>query len=115
MQDVAIIGDPDMNVLSIGSDSVDMFAVADMLEKRHWRIDRQASPRAIHLIVTPNHIQSIGAFLDDLRAAVDAARAMGNTRLADGQAALYGVTTRVGPADDAAESMRRAMDDVYRV
>ncbi len=112
---LGIIGEPDMNVLSIGSDAVDMFAVADLLEKRNWRIDRQARPRAIHLIVTPNHLQAIGAFLDDLRAAVDAARTMGRTRPGDEQAALYGVTTRVGPADDAAESMRRAMDDVYRV
>jgi glutamate/tyrosine decarboxylase-like PLP-dependent enzyme len=108
-----VVGEPDMNVLCIGSDAVDVFAVADLLEQRRWRIDRQARPRAIHLIVTPNHAQSIGAFLDDLRAATDAARA-GRAPPADGAAASYGVTTRIRSGEDAAAAMRRAMDDVYR-
>jgi glutamate/tyrosine decarboxylase-like PLP-dependent enzyme len=109
---VHVVGDPDMNVLCIGSDTADMFAVADRLEQRGWRIDRQARPRAIHLIVTANHEQSIAAFLADLRAAVADAPA---PPADDERAATYGVTTRLGAAEDPAAAMRRALDEAYRV
>lgn len=113
LPDVHIVGEPDMNVLCIASGTLDMFVVADLLERRGWRIDRQARPRAIHLIVTPNHLQAIDAFLADLAAAIEGARAPGPGATGDG--ALYGVTTRVAAGADPAAALYDALDDVYRI
>ena len=67
-----VIGAPDMAVLAFTTPGRDVGAVAEWLEQRGWWMDRQAHPPAIHLVVTPNHVRAVGAFVRDLRAAARA-------------------------------------------
>ncbi len=74
-----IWGEPDMSVLAVGSHERDIFAVGDVLNQRGWHFDRQESPAAIHLMVSPRHALVVDEFLADLRAAVATAAASSAT------------------------------------
>src|SRR5699024_208652 len=74
-----IVGDPPMSVFAVGSTTVDMMDVADMLEKQRWRIDRQRHPDSLHLIVNPAHTAAADSFLHDFRAAAENAAPAGSS------------------------------------
>ena len=67
-----VIGAPVMTVFAFGAedDSIDLFAVADVMDDRGWHIDRQHGPDALHVMVSPKHLEIADAFLVDLREAV---------------------------------------------
>ena len=65
-----ILGDPVMSILAIGSDSLNIYEVADEMTARGWYLDRQQFPSSLHLTVTHAHAQSADAFLCDLERAV---------------------------------------------
>ncbi|NED94088.1 aspartate aminotransferase family protein [Phytoactinopolyspora alkaliphila] len=99
-----IVGEPPMSVFAVASEQVDMMAVADRMESRQWRIDRQRDPDSIHLIVNPTHAPVAEDFLRDLRWAVADAPPASS---ADNRATLYGVTSRI----DAGADVRTAVLD----
>ena len=65
-----ILGKPDMSVFSFTSTNANIFAIADRIEKKGWRINRQTNPDSLHIIVTLNHIKVIDKFLEDLNTCV---------------------------------------------
>jgi len=65
-----IWGDPDASLMAFGSEVIDIMAVGDVMDDRGWHLDRQTSPAALHMMVTPNHAKIVGLFLADLRDAV---------------------------------------------
>ncbi|MEE2678795.1 MAG: aspartate aminotransferase family protein [Myxococcota bacterium] len=64
-------GEPAMSVFSFGSDSLDVFAVGDVMDERGWHLDRQTGPDALHLMVSPEHDRIVDEFLADLAHAVE--------------------------------------------
>jgi len=66
-----IWGEPVMGVFSFGSDTLDVFAVCDVMDERGWHLDRQTGPDALHLMVSPEHDRVADDFLADLRHAVE--------------------------------------------
>jgi len=64
-----ILGQPDMSILAVASDKINIYAVADELSAKGWYIDRQQSPPSIHLTISPIHAQYMDEFLIDLREA----------------------------------------------
>lgn len=105
-----VLGDPPMSVFAVGSDRVDMMAVADQLEKRDWRIDRQRNPDSIHLIVNPPHIPIVDEFLEDLRWATKDAPPAGS---GDSGATLYGVTSRLKAGADVKNAVLDQLEGRY--
>jgi glutamate/tyrosine decarboxylase-like PLP-dependent enzyme len=71
---VHVLSDPDMSVLAIGSDTLDIYDVGDELTMRGWHLDRQQFPPSLHLTVNAVHAHSAGDFLRDLAVAVAAAQ-----------------------------------------
>ena len=59
---------PDLSVMKICSDEVDLTAVADALEERGWYLDRQ--PGGLHLMLSPFHATVVGDLLGALRDSV---------------------------------------------
>jgi sphinganine-1-phosphate aldolase len=104
-----IVGEPDMTVFAFGSETLDIFAVADRMTARGWHLDRQARPKSIHLVVTPNHEAAIAAFLSDLATAVGEAGQTGRPATAQ-SAMLYGVTTNVAGGDDPRSAVIRELE-----
>jgi glutamate/tyrosine decarboxylase-like PLP-dependent enzyme len=62
--DLHTVHEPDMSVACFGSPTVDMNAVADAMDTRGWRLDRQ--PDGLHFMVSPGHASHADEWLDDL-------------------------------------------------
>ncbi|MBI5653658.1 MAG: aspartate aminotransferase family protein [Chloroflexi bacterium] len=71
---VRVLGNPAMSILAIGSNSLNVYEIADELQARGWHIDRQQFPPSLHLTITPAHAASADQFLADLRDAVAQAK-----------------------------------------
>lgn len=65
-----MIGEPAASLFAFGSEKLDVGAVGDVMDDRGWCLDRQKNPDALHLMVSPRHLQVADAFLADLRDAV---------------------------------------------
>lgn len=63
-----ILSNPDMSVMAIGSDTLNVYEVADEMTLRGWHLDRQQFPSTLHLTVHYGHAATSAAFLADLAA-----------------------------------------------
>lgn len=81
--DVKILGNPDMSVLALASDTLDIYQIGDELSARGWHLDRQSFPPSLHLTVHYAHAASAENFLDDLQDAVAAAKKMSARKFFD--------------------------------
>ncbi|MCI5058608.1 MAG: aspartate aminotransferase family protein, partial [Flavobacteriales bacterium] len=71
IDELEIIGDPDMTILAFKSAKINIFELADELNKRGWHFERQQNPPSIHLTINYIHRDFAEEFLADLRAAVE--------------------------------------------
>ncbi len=69
-----ILSDPDISVMAIASDELDVYLVADEMAVRGWHLDRQQFPPSLHMTLHYGHRDIPDAFLRDLQASVDAVR-----------------------------------------
>jgi glutamate/tyrosine decarboxylase-like PLP-dependent enzyme len=93
---LTIVGNPKTPIFSYTSTSkeVNIFAVADQMEKRGWHIDRLQRPDALHAMVTPLHLKVVKKYLEDLKLSVDYVRT--HPELATkGGAAMYGMMSHI--------------------
>ncbi len=91
-----ILGNPQGPLLAYGSSDskLNIYAVADQLERAGWNINRVQNPDGIHCMVTAKHLHVTDEYLADLAQAVAAVRA--NPELAKtGGAATYGMMAHV--------------------
>ena len=68
---------PDMSVMCLVGDGVDIYQVGDGMTKRGWHLDRQQNPAGLHLTVTYAHAEVIEDFFKDLKISVEEAGAFG--------------------------------------
>jgi glutamate/tyrosine decarboxylase-like PLP-dependent enzyme len=73
---------PDMSLFEFGSDTLDIGAVADVMDDRGWNLDRQQG--GLHLMISPFHAQIADHFLADL------ADAAATDQASRGKATTYG-------------------------
>jgi glutamate/tyrosine decarboxylase-like PLP-dependent enzyme len=69
-----VVSDPEMSVFAIGSNGMDVYALADELTKRNWHLDRQQFPPTLHMTVQFGHVGVVDEFLSDLADAAKAVR-----------------------------------------
>jgi sphinganine-1-phosphate aldolase len=70
IDDLEIVGDPIGPVLSFRSETLDIDAVADVMDDRGWNLNRNTEPRSLHLMLSPAHAAVADELLADLRHAV---------------------------------------------
>ncbi len=80
LPELHILGDPDMSLLAIGSQRLDIYEVGDEMTARGWHLDRQQHPPSLHLTISAHHAGMEDLFLADLAAAVVAVRRPGLRR-----------------------------------
>jgi sphinganine-1-phosphate aldolase len=81
IQGVAVLGDPPMSILALGSDTLNIYEVGDALTESGWHLDRQQNPPSLHLTVTHAHAAVAEQFLADLAQAVSLANRFTLARL----------------------------------
>ena len=74
-----VLGDPTFQLIAIAADPdagdpIDVFALADALDRRGWHMDRQGPPDSLHATVSNSNVGVIGDYLDALQASVDEVR-----------------------------------------
>jgi|AGTN01.1.fsa_nt_gi Glutamate decarboxylase and related PLP-dependent proteins len=95
-----ILGRPQAGIFAFGSDTVDVHALADILETRGWVISQQTNPDSLHFMVTPAHAASVDAFIADLQEAT--AQLIKNPEaFAGGSAQLYRMQAQIRDAGTA--------------
>ena len=52
---LAVLGKPDLSIITFGSQEIDIYAVAERLTTRGWLVGLCREPRAIHLMMSLNH------------------------------------------------------------
>ncbi|KAH7858913.1 hypothetical protein Vadar_029294 [Vaccinium darrowii] len=65
-----IVGRPDMTIVAVGSNVIDIFEVNDILSSKGWHLNALQRPNSIHICVTLQHVPVVEDFLKDLRDAV---------------------------------------------
>jgi sphinganine-1-phosphate aldolase len=70
IDDLEILGDPIGPVLSFRSQTLDIDAVADVMDDRGWNLNRNTEPRSLHLMLSPAHAAVADELVADLHHAV---------------------------------------------
>ena len=68
---VELVGDPIGPVLALQSDTVDLYAVGDVMDERGWNINRNVEPHGLHMMLSPAHAAVVDALVADLIDAVE--------------------------------------------
>ncbi len=112
--EVQIIGHPAMNILAYCThrNKPDIFVVADLLIEKGWVLDRQHLPNSIHLTVMRHNLPVIGQYLSDLKEAIATAKANPNL-VAQGEAAMYGILSRLPMRGMVEKNVRKIFEDLY--
>lgn len=75
IEGLQVLGEPDMCMFSFKSDTINVYQLADEMNKRGWYIQGQFSttltPRNLHISVSHGTIHNVEALLRDLRACVE--------------------------------------------
>jgi glutamate/tyrosine decarboxylase-like PLP-dependent enzyme len=68
---IDIVGDPIGPVLAFASDTIDLYAVADVMDDRGWNLNRNTDPRGLHVMLSPAHGVVADALIADLTDAIE--------------------------------------------
>jgi len=111
---IIIIGKPVMNLVSYTTlnNHPDILVIADQLEGKGWMVERQQHPDCIHLTILPTNVGVIDQYLRDLNEAV--AYALDHPEAsALGNAAFYGLMTRIPFRGMVEKSVKKIMESMY--
>lgn len=94
--ELEIIGEPKTAIFSYRSKTkrVNIYAVADQMEKSGWHIDRLQRPEALHAMVTPGHLKVVDAYIKDLKKSVAIVKKHPDLAT-QGGAAMYGMIANI--------------------
>ncbi|ESO86000.1 hypothetical protein LOTGIDRAFT_129959, partial [Lottia gigantea] len=112
---LCILGNPSMTGFSIGSNNpdVDILAVADAMEKKGWKIERQQNPFCLHCSILPHHAPVTDKLLDDLKNSTDECR--NNKSLSkSGTAGVYGMMASIPDKGLISDFIVEFFSEVYK-
>lgn len=72
--ELELMGEPNMSIVAFKSGKLDVYILADELNKKGWHFERQQLPPSLHFTVNYIHKEVIDEFIADLHAAVASVR-----------------------------------------
>jgi sphinganine-1-phosphate aldolase len=92
-----VLGNPMSSLFAFRSTDpkVNIFSVADEMEKNGWKIECQNKPDSIHCTSFPKHIQVKEKFIEDLKDAVNVIISDPEKYQSKGKTGMYGMTAVV--------------------
>jgi tyrosine decarboxylase MnfA len=109
-----IIGDPVMSVFCFTSDTVDIYNLGDIMDKKGWHLDRIQFPNALHMMVNPHHASIVETFLKDLREAVKEIKEHPEAS-SDGDAAIYGMVASLPDRNKVKDYITNFLKSQYKI
>ncbi|KAL6294228.1 hypothetical protein ACE6H2_002370 [Prunus campanulata] len=104
-----VIGRPDMTVVALGSNVVDIFEVNDIMSSKGWHLNALQRPNSIHICVTLQHVPIIDDFLRDLTESVKTVKENPGP-ISGGLAPIYGAAGRMPDRGTVQELLVNYMD-----
>ena len=68
--ELELMGEPNMSIVAFKSGKLDVYILADELNKKGWHFERQQLPPSLHFTVNYIHKEVIDEFIADLNSAV---------------------------------------------
>lgn len=112
---IKILGNPCMTAFAIGSNDpdVDIQVVADLMDKKGWKMERNIKPDSIHCSILPHHIPYVDELLKAIEDATTAAK--GNKSLSGkGTAGVYGMVSTVPDKSIINDFLVEFFSEVYK-
>jgi len=110
MDDLRLLGRPEMNLVAFTSDTVSVFHIIDEMKARAWyvqpQLDFRGSKENIHLSINPASVKWVDALLADLRVCVERAKTMESGGLAS---AVRDAFSSIDPATLTEESFSQML------
>lgn len=69
-----VLGEPKLGIVAFSHPELDVFAIYKQLYKKGWFTSLTTDPKALHLMLSPFHLEVTDIYLADLRDAVEAVR-----------------------------------------
>jgi sphinganine-1-phosphate aldolase len=102
-----------MTIVSFASKVVNIFKVADSLDEKGFKVEKQSNPDCIHLSVMPQHEGIADELVKTINEAVADVKANPN-KYETGTKALYGMMAKIPDEVLVEEFMHFFMDEVYK-
>ena len=67
---IELVGDPIGPVFAMKSDTVDLYAVGDVMDDLGWHVNRNVDPPGLHMMISPAHATVVDELIADLTDAV---------------------------------------------
>jgi sphinganine-1-phosphate aldolase len=109
-----IIAEPVMSVFSFTSDTIDVYNLGDVMDKKGWHLDRIQFPNALHMMVNPHHAEIVDVFLKDLRDSVKEVLSNPETD-SSGDAAIYGMVASLPDRKKVKEYIINFLKSQYKI
>ncbi|CAG5123196.1 unnamed protein product [Candidula unifasciata] len=116
IEGLKIIGNPVMTCFAIGSSDpdVDILAVADVMEKKGWTMERQQNPSCVHCTILPHHQISCDDLAGDLKESVTIVK--GNKQLSkQGTAGMYGMMATIPDTAIVEDFIKEFFSEIYKL
>ena len=114
IEGLKVLGAPHSPVVTWGAEneSLDIYAVADLMEQKGWSVDRQQHPASVHCTVNANQVEIVKEYLADLEAS--ASEVLANPSLTkEGTAPMYGLMAKVPLRGFVKSSVLKVMEGMY--
>ncbi|MFS7919027.1 putative sphinganine-1-phosphate aldolase [Helianthus anomalus] len=91
--ELLIVGRPDVTIVALGSNVIDILEVNDILSSKDWHLSPLQRPNSIHICVTLQHVP-VDEFLNDLK---DSGQNVKNNPgpISEGLAPIHGVVRKI--------------------
>ena len=83
IEDIELIDNPDMSIVSFQSSSINVYQLADLLNKKGWHFERQQLPPSLHFTINYIHENVMSGFLLDLNTAIKDVKKFKLSKIAD--------------------------------
>eukprot|EP00741_Cyanophora_paradoxa_P004687 tig00000823_g4549.t1 len=113
IEGLRLVGNPDACVVAFTSDTLDIFAINDVLSKRGWHLNALHKPACLHVCVTLPTTLSYQRLLSDLREAVREVAGAGAGASKEGMAPIYGMAASVPDRGAINDVLARYLDALY--
>ncbi|KAL4218090.1 hypothetical protein ACF0H5_022826 [Mactra antiquata] len=115
IEGIYIMGQPCMTAFAIGSrdDAINIQAVADVMETKGWKMERNQLPDSLHCSILPHHAHIADKFLTDLEDSVKHCK--DNKALAKkGTAGVYGMMANIPDKGIVTDFLVEFFSEVYK-
>ena len=71
MPSLKVVADPQLGLIAYTSPTLDIYAVSELMARRGWVSPLLDEPKAIHLMLSPQHLTVIDEYIADLVGSVE--------------------------------------------